>query len=297
MSRTTVIGAGTMGTALARTLLKAGHDVTVWNRTRSKCEPLRAAGAHVSQYFVSAVSKADLVIMCVTDYAAANELLAAPGHEDALRGRTLLQFSTGTSVDARQAAAKMQKAGIPYLDGAIVAYPSDIGAPHCLILYGGDKEFFLKHSAVFDVLGGRAQWCGSDAGIPSALDSCLLLFLTSGLLGYLQSAALAAAENIPFPVLLDATVAVTDVLTSSFPDLTRRIAERSFGDDQFPIDGYAAVAETIRNRGMALGLKPRLMDAFCAVFVEAQAAGRGSHGLATLFETAFGQRVASKPES
>jgi len=42
-----VIGAGLMGAAISRQLLKLGHPVTVWNRTVEKCEPLRAAGAAV----------------------------------------------------------------------------------------------------------------------------------------------------------------------------------------------------------------------------------------------------------
>ena len=55
MSDVTVVGLGAMGFALARALVKDGHDVTVWNRTASRAEPLVKEGAALAPDLASAV--------------------------------------------------------------------------------------------------------------------------------------------------------------------------------------------------------------------------------------------------
>src|ERR1700685_4378249 len=92
----TVIGTGVMGSALARALAGAGHQVTAWNRTPSRALPLASAGVTIADGLLDAVRGSDPVIMCVSNQAAAAELLADPALTDLLRGRTLVQMTTGT---------------------------------------------------------------------------------------------------------------------------------------------------------------------------------------------------------
>ena len=79
MSNVSVIGLGPMGIALAQALISAGHNVTVWNRTASKAEPLIKDGAALAPSVASAVGASPVVIVCVADYAASHSLLSAEG--------------------------------------------------------------------------------------------------------------------------------------------------------------------------------------------------------------------------
>src|SRR5580698_4313130 len=133
----TVIGTGVMGSALARALAGAGHEVTAWNRTRSRALPLASAGVTIADGLLDAVRGSDPVIMCVSNQAAAAELLADPALTDLLRGRTLVQMTTGTPADGRRNAAWAQPLGIGYVDAAILAYPREIGTPDAEIFYCG----------------------------------------------------------------------------------------------------------------------------------------------------------------
>src|SRR5258707_14263679 len=83
-SPVTVIGTGTMGSALARALLAAGHPVTAWNRTPGRAGPLASAGANIAADTAVAVQANDLVLMCVSDQAAADELLSSGSLADLL---------------------------------------------------------------------------------------------------------------------------------------------------------------------------------------------------------------------
>ena len=85
-SAVSVIGLGSMGTALAQALLGRGHKVTVWNRSSQRAGPLLAAGATLARTAAEAVLASPLVIMCVLDYGAAAEILAHPGVAAALAG-------------------------------------------------------------------------------------------------------------------------------------------------------------------------------------------------------------------
>lgn len=65
MSKITVLGIGAMGFRMAMSLLKAGHEVTVWNRNLSKTEPIKQAGAKVADNPRAAVKDAEFVISMV----------------------------------------------------------------------------------------------------------------------------------------------------------------------------------------------------------------------------------------
>jgi 3-hydroxyisobutyrate dehydrogenase len=67
MAKLGFIGLGVMGTPMAGHLVAAGNDVTVWNRTASRAEPLRASGAKVAASPVDAARGADGVFVCVGD--------------------------------------------------------------------------------------------------------------------------------------------------------------------------------------------------------------------------------------
>ena len=79
-----VLGTGIMGAAMARNLVKAGHTVRVWNRTRAKAEPLAADGALVTGTPAEAVRDADVVLTMLYDGPATLEVMreAAPGLRD-----------------------------------------------------------------------------------------------------------------------------------------------------------------------------------------------------------------------
>ena len=90
------IGLGNMGTAMARNLVRAGHELTVWNRTLAKTEPLKAEGAKVAQSAGDVARSAEVVItMLADDSAVESAVLHAGGVMESLRrGATHISMST-----------------------------------------------------------------------------------------------------------------------------------------------------------------------------------------------------------
>src|SRR5260370_35000256 len=116
-----------MGWGRAGGLLTAGHPVKPGSRPRARAAPVARAGASIAADPAVAVQASDLVLMCVSDQAAADELLSSGSLADLLRDRTLVQLTTGTAADGRRNAAWAGSRGIGYVDAAIVAYPREIG--------------------------------------------------------------------------------------------------------------------------------------------------------------------------
>ncbi|MFC5744992.1 NAD(P)-dependent oxidoreductase [Actinomadura rugatobispora] len=170
-SPVTVLGLGSMGSALAAALLKAGHPTTVWNRSPGKADDLVAAGAVRAASVTDAIKASPLVIACLLDYPVVEELLAPAA--DALTGRDLVNLTNGTPDQARALAARLDARGAWYVDGGIMAIPRLIGTPEGFILYSGSRETFDRARPALDRLGG-AHYLGGDAGLASLYDLALL---------------------------------------------------------------------------------------------------------------------------
>src|SRR5215471_12362601 len=102
MSSISVIGLGAMGSALARTLLGAGHSVTVWNRTASKMRSLVGLGAAGAVSVADAVRASPAILVCVDNYPVTQSLLDTPEITPLLSRRTVIQLSTGSPREARE---------------------------------------------------------------------------------------------------------------------------------------------------------------------------------------------------
>src|SRR5258707_5122273 len=74
------IGLGNMGSAMARNLIKMGHTLTVYNRTRSRAEPFASLGARIAETPSEAADDADVLITMLADDAAVEGAIFAPGN-------------------------------------------------------------------------------------------------------------------------------------------------------------------------------------------------------------------------
>jgi 3-hydroxyisobutyrate dehydrogenase-like beta-hydroxyacid dehydrogenase len=80
----------------------------------------------------------------VNDYVTSERLLRSGGLTKGLRGKLLVQLTSGSPKQAREMAAWARQHEIQYLDGAIMATPNLIGGPECTILYSGPGHLFEK---------------------------------------------------------------------------------------------------------------------------------------------------------
>lgn len=189
-----VIGLGTMGRALAATLIDTGHPVFVWNRTLEKADALAAKGATRSASVADAVRASDVVIVCVLDSAAAREVLDSAA--SVLAGRTIVNVTTGTPAEARELEQWISAQGATYLGGVMMAVADEVGTPSALILYGGSTNAFDTYEPTLRALAGNSAFVGTDPGLPALYDVALLSLLYATITGWLQAFAVVGTAGV-----------------------------------------------------------------------------------------------------
>ena len=192
----TLIGLGSMGTALAALLLKNNYHVTVWNRSPEKAQPLVELGATRRDNPAEAIEASDVVVVCVTNYESARNVLRDAAVERALRAKTLIQLSTGTPQDATEDEAWAKAKGIGYVDGAIMVTPSQIGTAEAVILASAEPELFRQVEPLLKTLAFNTVFTGAKASAASALDLAFLSYFFSSLIGFAHAARICGAEGI-----------------------------------------------------------------------------------------------------
>lgn len=258
------LGAGRMGAALVRTLLEAGHGVHVWNRTAEKAEALAAFGAVPELVPERAAGAAEIVIVNLLDYEASDAQLRKPAVAEALKGKLLVQLTSGSPKTARETGKWAGERGIAYLDGAIMATPNFIGGADTVILYSGAKAQFEKHEALFRALGGKSAFVGEDFGTASALDSALLSQMWGTLFGALQALAICRAEGIEHDAYAGFLAAAQPIIDGALKDLMARIRDgRDLGDAETlaTLAAHGSAFHHLRDLIAERGLNPAFGDA------------------------------------
>ena len=293
MAQVSVIGLGAMGSTLARVLLDRGHEVTVWNRSESeRAAAVFAAGAARAATPAAAVSAAPLVLMCVTDYPAADEVLDSPGVLGALGGRTLVQLTNGTEEQVRAQIARVEAAGGRMLAGGILGYPRHVGRAETVIMYAGDAGAFDEHAATLADLAGAQRYLGEDPGRPNAVYVSAFGFYFAALAGFLEAAALAAERGVAPSEFAAVMPGMAALLLDHIGDSARRIEEGDYAGDQATVDIHL-VGSARRQRTFAdHGLQSLAIGAFVDYCRQAHDAGEGGEDIAALFK-----RIAAPPGS
>ncbi|TWD79483.1 3-hydroxyisobutyrate dehydrogenase-like beta-hydroxyacid dehydrogenase [Kribbella amoyensis] len=190
----TVLGLGAMGTALARAFLAAGHPTTVWNRTPGRSPELDELGVRRATTVGDAVTSSRLVVVCLLDDDSVRTTLEPIASE--LAGRTLVNLTNGTPLQARRTADWAAQQGAEYLDGGIMAVPAMIGGPDGFVLYSGSPVAFERYEGDLAALA-RPQYVGGDAGLAALNDLALLSAMYGMFAGAVHALALTSTEKIP----------------------------------------------------------------------------------------------------
>ncbi|MEU9845777.1 NAD(P)-binding domain-containing protein [Actinomadura sp. NPDC048032] len=272
----TVLGLGLMGSALAEALLADGRSVTVWNRSRAKAEPLVARGAVEAESAAAAVSASPLVIVCLSVYANAGEILG-----DAAAGRTIVQLTNGTPRQARALADRAAGLGARYVDGGIMAVPPMIGRPEALILYSGDQEAFEEHRETLAVLG-RPQFLGADPGLAPLFDLALLDAMYGMIAGFQHAFALVRSEKVAATDFEPMATAWLTAMLGMLPDQARAVEAGDFATTVSSVAtsqvAFPGLIETSRDQGVDPGYLLSVRDLLDRAVEE----GYGEDGLARL---------------
>ncbi|WAU83010.1 NAD(P)-binding domain-containing protein [Streptomyces sp. Qhu-G9] len=277
----TVIGLGLMGQALAGAFLKAGHPTTVWNRTSSKADQLVADGARLAPTVGDALKAGPLTVVCVTDYPALYELFGADDAE--WGGTTLINLTSGSSAQAREAARWAGQRGARYLDGAVMAVPPAIGTAEAVILHSGPQADFEEHEPALAALG-TLTYLGADHGLASLYDVAGLAMMWSILNAWLQGTAMLRTAGVDASTYAPFARQMATGVAGWLPGYAEQIDKGVFPAEVSALETDARAMEHLIEESEAVGVNTELPKLLKTMADRAIAAGHGGEQYPVLIE-------------
>ncbi|MFH8614486.1 NAD(P)-dependent oxidoreductase [Streptomyces sp. NPDC017979] len=283
----TVLGLGSMGSALAAAFLAAGHPTTVWNRTEAKGAALAARGATHAPSVEAAVAASPLVITCFSTYDATLGALAPAAA--ALRDRTLVTLNSGSSQGALETAEWAAANGARFLGGVVKNVPQAVGLPDTQLLFAGDRAVYDAHEPVLKVLGGDTVHLGTEPDLAVFYESAVGATLLPALVGFFHGAALVTARGLPASSMVPMSIKWVQMIASILPALAEEI---DAGDYSRPFSSvnvfHDGMASETRAAELA-GLDTTWLEPLHDLIRRAVAEGRAEQSIAALTEVLRGK--------
>lgn len=163
MSKVAFLGLGAMGSRMAANLLKAGHDLTVWNLMPEAADKLVASGAKTTATPREAAEGNDFVMAMVSDDEASREvwLDATNGALAGMKARAIaIECSTLTPGWILELAGAMSKANVALLDAMVSGSTPQADSAQLIFLVGGDARSLERAEPVLKKLGSSIQHAG-----------------------------------------------------------------------------------------------------------------------------------------
>lgn len=269
--RVAVLGTGIMGAGMARSLRRAGLDVTVWNRTRSRAEAVAGDGIDVAESVAAAVTGADAVISVPFDTDAV--LSIAPDVSAALGSDAVwLQCATVGPAGMRRIADAAP--GAPLLDAPVLGTKKPAEDGTLVVLVSGPRHLVQRVAPVFDAIGSRTIDAGPELGAASALKLVCNSWIGILTAGVAQAVALAEALGLDPQLFLD-TISGT-ASDSAYAQIKGAAIIAGNHPTSFAVDGVVKDVDLMLEAARDAGFPTELLSAVRDRFVHASALGHGA---------------------
>jgi 3-hydroxyisobutyrate dehydrogenase-like beta-hydroxyacid dehydrogenase len=196
------IGLGNMGSPMARNLLRAGHKLTIFNRTREKADALAAEGARVADSPAEAARGSEAVLTMLSDDAAVRDVvfgkagLAGAMSPDGIH----VSHSTISTALARDLAA----AGHAYVSAPVFGRPEAAEAKKLIIVAAGAHEMVNRCRPIFDAIGRQTVIAGDQPWQANAVKLCGNFMIASMLEAFGEAYAVMRKSGVDPHIFLEA---------------------------------------------------------------------------------------------
>ncbi|WP_395109167.1 NAD(P)-dependent oxidoreductase [Actinomadura sp. SCN-SB] len=286
MATIALLGTGIMGTAMARNLVRHGFDVRVWNRTRSRAEPLAKDGATVADSPAGAVEGADVVITMLLDGDAV--LAAMRDAAPALRsGQVWAQMSTVGVAALEPLTALAAEHGLLFVDAPVQGTKQPAEQGKLVILAAGPEEAREALAPVFEVLGGKTLWVGEDGARGNGTRLKMATVGYGIALTTIVAEALALVKGLGLDAARFAEVVSGGPMDSAYLQLKMKAIRDGDFEPSFALRNAEKDTRLIGEAARSAGIRVDMIDAAGERFRRAIAQGHGDEDMAATYFAGF----------
>ncbi|MEJ2469546.1 MAG: NAD(P)-dependent oxidoreductase [Desulfuromonadales bacterium] len=283
MARYGFLGLGIMGSGMAANLVRAGFDVTVWNRSADKCQPLVALGAHQARSPQEVTAHCDLTFAMLADPEAARSVCF--GAEGVLAGigdqRGYIDMSTVDDTTSRQINEAVTKAGGRFLEAPVSGTKQPAIDGTLIILAAGDPTLYDEARPAFDKMGKMAPYLG-DVGQAARMKLIVNMIMGGMMAAFCEGVALSQKSGLDGNQLLE-ILAAGALGNRMFQGKGPMLLQRNF-PASFPLKHMQ------KDLRLAIGLGDRLGQPLASAatanetFIRARASGDADSDFAAVFK-------------
>lgn len=228
MKRIAYLGLGAMGQGMAANLVRAGFEVTVWNRTRERGRALAEQGARAADTPAEAVLDAEVILYCLSNDAAVEQVVfGEDGIMDGIsEGQIAVDMSTvypDTSVEENR---NYVQNGLDFLDAPVFGSKRQAAEGRLWIVAGGRREVFERVRPVFAALSESAHYMG-ETGKGSSMKLVGNLIVACQLEALGEALVLASKIGLDLDLVLD-VIGRTDFQSPLLTSVGAQAVERDF---------------------------------------------------------------------
>ncbi|RMH31621.1 MAG: NAD(P)-dependent oxidoreductase [Nitrospirae bacterium] len=280
--RLSLIGTGLMGRPMAERLLERGHMVTVFNRTRSKAEPLRAMGASIAETPEEAIAASSSTILMLADYSAIEAVLFSRGAVPPLRDKTIVQMGTIKPIESQTLCRRVEEAKGRYLEAPVLGSKTEARAGTLIVMVGGtDEDFVCGRSWLMDV-GSEIVHVGP-VGKAAVLKLALNQLIASHIAAFSLSLGLIQRSEIDIDLLMQ-VVRKSALFAPMFEKKLPRLLARDYTNPNFPTKYLLKDVHLCREEAQAAQLNSTVLVAIENVVEQAIAKGLANDDYSALYE-------------
>jgi 3-hydroxyisobutyrate dehydrogenase len=269
-----------MGAGMARSLARAGHDVTVWNRTPDKARPLAdEEGIKVVENLPEALGGADFVLTMLFDADAVTEVMRA-ALPNAPKHTVWVQTSTVGIAGAAQLAELAEQHDVAFVDAPVLGTRQPAEQGKLIVLAAGDSALRDRVAPVFDAIGSRTIWVGEQPGDGHRLKLVANSWVLSVTGATAQSIGFARQLGVDPQLFLD--VIAGGALDCGYAQVKGKAMLEGDFTPSFGLAGAAKDSDLIVSGMRDAGTNQRLMRALRDTFVDVRERGHGRDDMAAV---------------
>ncbi|XP_057826987.1 glyoxylate/succinic semialdehyde reductase 2, chloroplastic isoform X1 [Cryptomeria japonica] len=198
------LGLGIMGSPMARNLIKAGCDVTVWNRTASKCESLLDIGAKYGSSPANVASACDITFSMLAEPGSAMEV--ACGKQGVTHGlgpgKGYVDVSTVDGVTSKAISVAVKATGAQFLEAPVSGSKKPAEEGNLIFLTAGDKSLYDEVAPLLDIMGKSRFYLG-DVGNGAAMKLIVNMIMGSMMASFSEGLVLGQKVGLDPNILLE----------------------------------------------------------------------------------------------
>ena len=274
------LGTGLMGQPMVVRLLE-NHSVTVYNRTKSKLQPLVEAGAQAVDSPSKVIEQADCIVLMLSDAAAIEATLLSDTAKDYFAKRTIIQMGTIAPSQSQSIRDAIVEAGGEYLEAPVLGSIPQVKTGELLVMVGSTKAQFDRYNELLKCYSPEPMYVG-EVGTASAMKLALNQLIAGLTSTFALSLSFVQQQGVDVEQFMD-VVRQSALYAPTFDKKLERMCDRNFDNPNFPTKHLLKDTDLFLTQAAELGLNTTSLKGIKQIIETAIAIGLAEQDYSAIY--------------